>query len=149
MHIPWIDKGWGESLVRWMPVKRRYWLDLLILTAGFGLLYLFVQTGQLWSAPKRDAIEIDLRAAALPRYALFSLIRGSLAYFVSLAFTLFIAPIAAKSAAAERILVPLLDICQSIPVLGFMPGLVMALYGLSAGHNIGLELAANKARQAR
>src|SRR5262245_31749627 len=115
MQIRWFSQGWGETLVRYLPVKRRYWLDFVILVVGLGLLYLFVQTGQLWSAPKRDAIEIDLRVAALPRYTLFSLIRGSLAYFVSLAFTLLIAPIAARSAAAERILVPLLDICQSIP----------------------------------
>jgi hypothetical protein len=83
MQIRWFESGWGETLVRYLPVKRRYWIDLAILVVGLGLLYLFVQTGQLWSAPKRDAIEIDLRVAALPRYTLFSLIRGSLAYFVS------------------------------------------------------------------
>jgi NitT/TauT family transport system permease protein len=48
---------------------------------------------------------------------------------------------AAKDPVAERVLMPLLDILQSIPVLGFMPGLVIALVSMFPGSNVGLELA--------
>ena len=49
---------------------------------------------------------------------------------------------AAKDRTAERLLIPLLDILQSIPILGFMPGLVLALAAAFPGSNVGLELAA-------
>ena len=49
---------------------------------------------------------------------------------------------AATSAAAERLLLPLLDILQSIPVLGFLPGLVLGLMSVFPTRNVGLELAA-------
>src|SRR5262249_27802659 len=57
-------------------------------------------------------------------------------------FTLVYGYWAAKEKAAERVLIPLLDILQSIPVLGFMPGLVLALVAVFPSSNIGLELAA-------
>ena len=68
--------------------------------------------------------------------------RGLIAYVLSLAFTLVYGYWAAKDPRAERLLVPLLDILQSIPVLGFMPGLVLALVALFPHSNVGLELAA-------
>jgi NitT/TauT family transport system permease protein len=60
---------------------------------------------------------------------------------LSLGFTLVYGYWAAKDHTAERVLVPLLDILQSIPVLSFMPGLVLALVALFPKTNIGLELA--------
>ncbi len=68
--------------------------------------------------------------------------RGLLAYAISLTFTLLYGYWAAKDRAAERVLIPLLDILQSIPVLGFLPGLILALVALFPHSNIGLELAA-------
>jgi len=61
---------------------------------------------------------------------------------ISLLFTLVYAFWAAKDKRAEKLLIPLLDILQSIPVLGFMPGVVLALVALFPGSNLGLELAA-------
>jgi NitT/TauT family transport system permease protein len=133
---------WGRADVFFLPVRRRYWVDLIVLLAGCGLIYSGLALGQLWYAPKRALIDIDLSPWALPKYTLFSMMRGILAYFVSLAFTLVVAPIAARSPRAEKLIVPFLDICQSVPVFGFMPGLVLIFAGLSNGHNIGLELAA-------
>ena len=57
------------------------------------------------------------------------MMRGLRAYLLSLAFTLVYAFWAAKDERAEKLLIPLLDILQSIPVLGFMPGVVLALVG--------------------
>src|SRR6266852_4126342 len=68
--------------------------------------------------------------------------RGLLAYVLSLAVTLTYGYWAAKDRLAERVLVPLLDILQSVPVLGFMPGLILALVSLFPHSNIGLEPAA-------
>src|SRR4030088_2321553 len=68
--------------------------------------------------------------------------RGLLAYALSLLFTLVYGYWAAKDPVAERVLVPLLDILQSIPVLSFMPVLLLALAGLFAPSSIGLELVA-------
>jgi len=73
---------------------------------------------------------------------MFSLIRGLLAYVLSLGFTLVYGYWAAKDRVAGRLLLPLLDILQSIPVLGFMPGLILALVALFPHSNVGLELAA-------
>src|SRR5262245_14465957 len=65
-----------------------------------------------------------------------------MAYALSLAFALVYGYWAAKDRVAERVLIPLLDILQSIPVLGFLPGLVLALVAVFPASNIGLELAA-------
>ena len=89
----------------------------------------------------RACRRIDLSPSALPVYVFYSLSRGLIAYVLSLLFTLTYGYWAAKDPVAERVLLPLLDILQSIPVLGFMPGVVLALVALFPGSNIGLELA--------
>src|SRR5207237_3359870 len=93
-------------------------------------------------APCSQPVAIALRFAALPRYTLYSLSRGVLALLISYLFALSFGWAAAKSRAAERLLLPLLDILQSIPVLGFLPGLVLGLMSLFPTRNVGLELAA-------
>lgn len=93
-------------------------------------------------APYVPAIQIDLAPGALPRYALYSLVRGVTALVISYVFAFGFGLAAASSRAAERLLLPLLDILQSIPVLGFLPGLVLGLVALFPGRNTGLELAA-------
>jgi len=118
------------------------WVDLVIVIALAGLLYGVLQLGREWRGAARPAIAIDLSPWALPRYTLYSLSRGLLAYALSLSFTLLYGYWAAKDRVAERVLVPLLDILQSIPVLGFMPGLILALVALFPHSNTGLELAA-------
>jgi len=87
-------------------------------------------------------VQIDLSPAALPRYTLFSLMRGVVALAISYVFALVFGLAAASSRAAERVLLPMLDILQSIPVLGFLPGFVLGLVALIPGRNLGLELAA-------
>ncbi len=75
-------------------------------------------------------MQIDLSPGALPRCAFFSLSRAVLAYALSLGFTLVSGYWAAKDRVAERVLIPLLDILQSIPVLGrvlVLSGLVVLL----------------------
>jgi NitT/TauT family transport system permease protein len=95
-----------------------------------------------WQAPQLVGFEVDLSLSALPLYTFFSLCRGLAAFFLSFVFTLLYGYAAARVQYADRVLLPLLDVLQSIPVLGFMPGLVLALAALFPRSNTGLELAA-------
>jgi NitT/TauT family transport system permease protein len=137
-----LQRVWGEATALLHRTRRFGLVDLAIVVALAGLLFGVLQLGREWSGASRPAIVIDLSPLALPRYTFYSLSRGLLAYVLSLAFTLTYGYWAAKDRIAERVLVPLLDILQSIPVLGFMPGLILALVALFPHNNIGLELAA-------
>jgi NitT/TauT family transport system permease protein len=132
---------WGSATAVLDRSRRPTAGDLTALLAAGGLVYGIIHFAGQWSGTLRPVVEIDLSAGALPRYALLSLSRGLAAYALSLGFTLGYAYWAAKDRVAERVLVPLLDILQSIPVLGFMPGLVLALVAAFPGSNAGLELA--------
>ena len=137
-----LETVWGQANSLFYPFRRRRYLDLLVVLAGLALLFGLVQLGRQWAGVHRPVVEINLSPWSLPKYTFFSMMRGIAAYCISLGFTLVYAYWAAKDSRAERLLVPLLDILQSIPVLGFMPGLVLALVGLFPGSNLGLELAA-------
>src|SRR6266446_3688097 len=116
--------------------------DVAILCLLGGVIATVVAFAREFQAPFAQAVQIDLRPAALPRYTLYSLSRGVTALVISYLFALAYGWTAAKSRAAERLLLPLLDILQSIPVLGFLPGLVLGLLALFPARNMGLELAA-------
>src|SRR5262245_942066 len=85
---------------------------------------------------------ISLSPAVLPLYALRSTMRMLAAMAASLVFTFAFASLAAKSRRAETVLVPMLDILQSVPVLGFISVTVTAFMALAPGHALGAELAA-------
>jgi NitT/TauT family transport system permease protein len=125
-------------LVRSRTVR---WADVVVLVGLAGLFFGLLSFAHEVTGPFRPAVQIDLSPWALPKYALFSLSRGLAAFILSVIFTLVYAYWAAKDQVAGRFLVPLLDIMQSIPVLGFMPGLVLALVALFPSSNVGLELA--------
>ncbi len=131
---------WGGAHAMLHRVRRFSWIDLLIIVGLGGLLYGLIDVESQWTRPRRLAVEIDLSPWALPQYTLLSLARGLIAYVISLSFTLVYGYWAAKDKVAARILIPLLDILQSIPVLAFLPGLLLALSNAFQGSNIGLEL---------
>jgi NitT/TauT family transport system permease protein len=134
---------WGHAsafLHRWRAFS---WVDFLVLIGVAGFLYGLVDVAGEWTAELHPTVNIDLDDPwALPRYTFFSLSRGLVAYLLSLGFTLVYGYWAAKDRVAEHVLVPLLDIIQSIPVLSFLPGLVLALIAVFPTTNLGLELAA-------
>jgi NitT/TauT family transport system permease protein len=132
---------WGEATALFYRARRASWVDLIVVLALGGLLAGVLDLAGQWTAPHRASVEIDLSPAALPRYTFYSLCRGLLAYVISLGFTLVYGYWAAKDQRAGHVLVPMLDILQSIPVLGFLPGLLLALEAAFPGSNIGLELA--------
>ncbi len=102
--------------------------DAVIVLALAGLLAAGLRLG--WRAPAvLHGPEISLSPSALPLYALLSTARMTAAYVLSLAFTLVYGYAAARSRTARRVLIPLLDILQSVPILSFLP---VVLLGLSA-----------------
>jgi len=116
-------------------------VDVLLLGVVGAAVGGVVLLAQRWEAPMRQATPIDLDPRALPGYTLLSLSRGFIAYVLSLVFTLVYGTIAAHSRRAEKVMIPLLDIGQGIPVLGFLPGLVLGMVALFPRSNVGLELA--------
>jgi len=115
--------------------------DVGVITLLAAILYGVVRVAQHWQAPLQPQVDISLDFRALPGYTLLSLLRGFAAYGLSLAFALTYGYAAAHRPRAERLMLPLLDILQSIPVLGFLPGAVLALVALFPNTNAGLELA--------
>jgi NitT/TauT family transport system permease protein len=137
-----LRRAWGEANASLHRTRQLRWVDLLILAGLVGVAVAARNVAGEWAGPQRQQVVIDLSPLALPRYVLFSLSRGLIAYALSLGFTLVYGYWAAKDQVAERVLIPLLDVLQSIPILGFMPGLVLALVHIFPTSNIGLEMAA-------
>ncbi len=133
---------WGQSGAAIAFYHSGALADIAIILGILGVFYGITQVGHEWTGILRPTVLIDLSFRALPRYTFFSLVRGLAAYCISFLFTIVYGYWAAKDKLAERLLVPILDILQSIPVLGFMPGVVLALVSLFPTSNIGLELAA-------
>jgi NitT/TauT family transport system permease protein len=116
--------------------------DVLVLFGLAGVVYGLAQAAALWSAPIATQVEIDLSPSALPGYALASVVRMAAAYALSLLFSLVYGRLIVSGPWAERLLLPLLDTLQSVPILSFMPGVVLTLVALFPRSNTGLELAA-------
>jgi NitT/TauT family transport system permease protein len=116
--------------------------DLLMFATGLAIFYGVVMVGRTWLAPFTPEVQISRSPLALPVYAGYSLLRISVAYVLSLGFTLVYGYIAAYNPRAERFMVPLLDVLQSIPVLSFLPGVMLAMVALFPGRQLGVELGA-------
>ena len=114
--------------------------DLPIIFAGFALFYALLSMTHYWMAPANAGTAIQLRVGALPKYAMFSVLRIAIAYVFSLAFTLVYGYIAAYNARAEKFMIPLLDTLQSIPVLSFLPGVMLSMVALFPTRQLGVEL---------
>ncbi len=118
--------------------------DLIALSLIFGLFVLVVHgsSGMVLPLPSPDTAPISLDYVYLPYYALRTTLRMFLALGASLLFTLTYATVAAKSRRAEVVLIPLLDVLQSVPILGFLSFTVTFFLNLFPGSVFGAELAA-------
>jgi NitT/TauT family transport system permease protein len=92
--------------------------DILIVVALVGILYAGIRLASPTSVVGPD---INLSPSALPWYTFLSMLRMTASYFLSLAFSLVYAYIAAHNRAAERVMLPVLDVLQSVPLLSFLP----------------------------
>jgi NitT/TauT family transport system permease protein len=111
-------------------------------SGGLALFYGVVEVGRNWLGPFTPHVEISRNLGALPLYAGYSLLRIALAYVLSLIFALTYGYIAAYRPRAERFMIPLLDVLQSIPVLSFLPGVMLAMAALFPGRQFGVEMGA-------
>src|SRR6201997_3382049 len=91
---------------------------------------------------KLDLAPVTLDPAHLPEYALRTTLRMFAAILASLLFTFVVATLAAKSRKAELVIIPALDILQSVPVLGFLTFTVVFFTNLFPGSQLGAECAA-------
>ena len=119
------------------------WRDGVLFIAVFGLLIGVLRLAHQMHAPFTpvNTLNIDLSPAALPGYAARSLLRMFLAFGASILFTLVYGYVAAYNKHAQKVLVPLLDILQSVPVLGFLSITVTGFMALFPGSLMGLECA--------
>jgi NitT/TauT family transport system permease protein len=117
--------------------------DLAALILVIGTLVLIVYGGMQTTAPLSalDVAPVTLDPANLPVYALRTTMRMLLAIVCSIIFTFIYAALAAKSRRAEMVLIPLLDILQSVPILGFLTFTVVFFMNLFPGSVFGAELA--------
>ena len=118
--------------------------DVAVLLGVLTLLYMTARVGSgafVGFVPPVDVPEVSLDPANLPYYAARSTLRMFIALVASLIFSFIYGYIAAKSARAERVLIPLLDILQSVPVLGFLSITVTGFIALFPGSLLGLEMA--------
>jgi NitT/TauT family transport system permease protein len=128
---------------RMPPARRRRFgvIDLVVFLGVVAAITLLVLAASRWTAPLTPNVAISLSPVVLPAYAGYSLLRMLLAYLLSLVFTLIYGHIAANNRRAERVMIPLLDILQSVPILSFLPAVTLTLVALFPHSNIGLELA--------
>lgn len=118
--------------------------DALAFGLLFGALILIVHGGQGTLVPLAalNQTPVSLDPAQLPEYALRTTLRMLAAILASLVFTFLYGALAAKSRRAEMVLIPMLDILQSVPVLGFLSFTVVGFMSLFPGKVLGVELAA-------
>ena len=125
--------------------QERTWsliLDLLVFGAVFGLFYAVVALGKYWLGAATPAATISHSPAALPLYAFYSVVRIAVAYVLSLVFAVGYGYIAAYNLRLRGVMIATLDILQSIPVLSFLPGVMLTMVSLFPSRQIGIELGA-------
>ncbi|WP_167152662.1 ABC transporter permease subunit [Streptomyces sp. MBT27] len=124
-------------------LARLSWVDAVVAAAVLVLFYVVLQVGHGTTVrfSTDQSIKVDTDPAQLPYDAARSLLRMFIALAASLVFTFVYALAAAKSRRLERILIPALDILQSVPVLGFLTVAVSGFIALFPGSMLGLECA--------
>jgi NitT/TauT family transport system permease protein len=135
LNVPISVGGWSRFFSRW---------DVLAVLLILGLLAFFAEASRHLLQPlaelQREPISLD--PSNLPEYAARTTLRMLIAMALSLLFTFTYATLAAKNRQAERLLVPLLDILQSVPILGFISITVVFFMALAPGRVLGAEFAA-------
>jgi NitT/TauT family transport system permease protein len=139
-----MEQRWGLPLIAWPSRLRPNYWDLIALPMVLGLLALIAWGGMAMGAHYRvgETLPISLDPWYLPQYALRTVLRMAAALIASLIFSLAYAALAAKSRVAEKILIPVLDILQSVPILGFLSITVTGFIALFPGRLLGVECAA-------
>jgi NitT/TauT family transport system permease protein len=130
-----VGAGWARLFTRW---------ELLAILLIFGVLAFLAEASRHLLQPLAELQQqpLSLDPSHLPEYAARTTLRMLIAMGLSLLFTFTYATLAAKNKRAERLLVPLLDILQSVPILGFISITVVFFMALAPGRVLGAEFAA-------
>ncbi|MBV8132835.1 MAG: ABC transporter permease subunit [Alphaproteobacteria bacterium] len=139
-----MEQRWGLPLIAWPSRLRPNYWDLVALPLVLGLIALVAWGGMAMGVRYQvgEVLPISLDPWRLPEYALRTVLRMGAALVASLVFSLAYAALAAKSRRAEKILIPVLDILQSVPILGFLSITVTGFIALFPGRLLGVECAA-------
>ncbi len=139
-----MQQRWGLPIVAWPSRLRPSFWDGIALPLVIGAIMMIAWASQQMSAPYHpgQALPISLDPRHLPEYGLRTVLRMIAALIASLVFSLAYAAIAAKSKRAEKLLIPVLDILQSVPILGFLSITVTGFIALFPGSLLGYECAA-------
>jgi NitT/TauT family transport system permease protein len=124
-------------------IRERNWsalVDALVFAAILAGIYAVLATARYWMGVVTPAAHISRSPAALPAYAFYSLVRMGVAYVLSLVFAVGYGYIAAHNRRVEMAMIAVLDILQSIPVLSFLPGVMLAMVALFPTRQLGVEL---------
>jgi NitT/TauT family transport system permease protein len=116
-----------------------FFVDAIIFAGLFASVYAIVAVARYWFSAPVAAVEISLSPTAIPRYAFYSLVRMIVAYLLSLVFAVAYGYIAAYNKRVEAGMLAVLDILQSIPVLSFLPGVMLAMVSLFPSRQLGVE----------
>ncbi len=134
LFVPISVAGWSRLFSRWDVLAVLLILGLLVFLSEASR-HLFEPLTELQKQPP------SLDPSNLPEYAARTTLRMLLAMALSLLFTFTYATLAAKNKQAERLLIPLLDILQSVPILGFISVTVVFFMALAPGRVLGAEFA--------
>lgn len=117
--------------------------DLLLLILVFSVLFFLGWAGQQMATPYSlgEPLPISLDPAKLPFYALRTVLRMFVALFFSIVFTFVVGSLAAKNRRAEQVIIPAIDILQSVPVLSFLAITITGFIHLFPGSLLGPECA--------
>ncbi|APF04967.1 sulfonate ABC transporter permease [Legionella pneumophila] len=117
--------------------------DLLLLILTFSVIFFLGWAGSQMATPYQlgDQIPISLEPSNLPFYALRTVLRMFIALIFSILFTFIVGALAAKNRRAEQIIIPAIDILQSIPVLSFLSITVTGFIHLFPNSLLGPECA--------
>ncbi len=125
---------------KWYP---NYW-DVPAMFFVLAIITFLAWTAKQMATPYQlgEMIPISLDPSFLPFYAARTVVRMLIALFFSLVFTFTFATWAAKNSRAEKIIIPIIDVLQSVPILGFLSVTVAGFIGLFPGSMLGPECAA-------
>ncbi|HEY3048879.1 MAG TPA: ABC transporter permease subunit, partial [Polaromonas sp.] len=120
------------------------WIDGVVLLSLFGLLWsaLHFGRGMLVAFDAAAVPELDFSISQIPYYAGRTLLRMWIAFGFSLFFAISLGYLAAKNRVARSVILPALDVLQSVPVLGFLSATVAGFMALFPGSLLGVECAA-------
>jgi NitT/TauT family transport system permease protein len=118
-----------------------FFIDAGIAACLLAIFFAILHIGSYWLSAPVPVIPISHSFSALPLYAFYSVVRMTIAYVLSLTFAITYGYIAAYNPRIEGWMVGTLDILQSIPVLSFLPPVVLAMVALIPSHQLGIEMA--------